>query len=468
MAQADDTWSANANDAFEISLVKPSSSGLKTLAKFNPKFTYPIFGDDESIFGYQGLKINLRYHANDMRPNLDIAYNKKFKAIGETEAADIHQILKDFLPEVAFQRAADFENAIKSVPKDWAPPGTRLKDVEATDGEYSVWYGSLADPAIKQMVQRIQILVPLFIEGGSFIGTDDSDSADRWTVFFMFRKRHVLGADDEFSYEFVGYSTVYRFFLYRPHAASKEAPTLDFELPKGDFSLAELPCRTRISQFVILPPFQGKGNAARLYSTIFTHYLENAQTVEITVEDPNEAFDDLRDLTDLAFLRRDPEFNQIRIDTSVKIPKKGPAPRTIVDPSKLETLRQRTKIAPRQFARVVEMQLLSKLPEAVRPSLEQEPSKEQGTAEQHHEYQLWRLWVKQRIYRQNKEILSQLDRSERIDKLEETLSSVELEYLRLLGMFEHRGRHETSANGKRKLEVRTEGGSSKKARLEAA
>lgn len=369
---------------------------------------------------------------------------------------------------MAFQRAADFENAIKSVPKDWAPPGTRLKDVEATDGEYSVWYGSMADPAIKQMVQRIQILVPLFIEGGSFIGTDDSDSADRWTVFFMFRKRHVLGADDEFSYEFVGYSTVYRFFLYRPHAASKEAPTLDFELPKGDFSLAELPCRTRISQFVILPPFQGKGNAARLYSTIFTHYLENAQTVEITVEDPNEAFDDLRDLTDLAFLRRDPEFNQIRIDTSVKIPKKGPAPRTIVDPSKLETLRQRTKIAPRQFARVVEMQLLSKLPEAVRPSLEQEPSKEQGTAEQHHEYQLWRLWVKQRIYRQNKEILSQLDRSERIDKLEETLSSVELEYLRLLGMFEHRSRHETSANGKRKLEVRTEGGNSKKARLEAA
>src|ERR1700694_2036989 len=45
--------SANANDALTISLVAADSSGSKTLSSFHPKFTYPIFGDDESIFGYQ-------------------------------------------------------------------------------------------------------------------------------------------------------------------------------------------------------------------------------------------------------------------------------------------------------------------------------------------------------------------------------------------------------------------------------
>ncbi len=91
--------SSNSNEALEITLVKPSTTGLKPVGSFNPKFTYPIFGDDERIFGYKNLKVNLRYHVTDMRPNLQVSYSKKFKAIGDTEPTDINAILKDFLPE---------------------------------------------------------------------------------------------------------------------------------------------------------------------------------------------------------------------------------------------------------------------------------------------------------------------------------------------------------------------------------
>lgn len=91
--------SSNSNEALEISLVKPSPGGLRPVATFNPKFTYPIFGDDERIFGYKNLKINLRYHVTDMRPNLQVSYARKFKSIGDTEPTDINAILKDFLPE---------------------------------------------------------------------------------------------------------------------------------------------------------------------------------------------------------------------------------------------------------------------------------------------------------------------------------------------------------------------------------
>ena len=93
---------------------------------------------------------------------------------------------------------------------------------------------------------------------------------------------------------------------------------LDFELTPSDadeeYSFLRHTCRSRISQFVILPPFQRGGNGSLFYNSIFDHYLKEPQTIEITVEDPNEAFDDMRDLNDLARLRTVPEFAALKIN----------------------------------------------------------------------------------------------------------------------------------------------------------
>jgi histone acetyltransferase 1 len=91
--------STESNDAVNISLVTPGDGGLKTLHSFNPKMTYSIFGDEETIFGYQGLRINLRYNACDMRPGLQIMYTKKFKTVGETSPTDLKAILEEYLPK---------------------------------------------------------------------------------------------------------------------------------------------------------------------------------------------------------------------------------------------------------------------------------------------------------------------------------------------------------------------------------
>lgn len=90
--------SANATESLNISLIAPATGATKTIATFNPKFTYSIFGDDERIFGYKDLKINLRYRTFDMRPNVQISYGKKFQSVGETEAADVDATLKEHLP----------------------------------------------------------------------------------------------------------------------------------------------------------------------------------------------------------------------------------------------------------------------------------------------------------------------------------------------------------------------------------
>lgn len=78
-----------------ISLVSPTPSGLQLISTFNPSFTYPIFGEDEKIFGYKNLKIDLRYRANDMRPHVQTSYSSKFTPIGETEAMDVLGMLKE-------------------------------------------------------------------------------------------------------------------------------------------------------------------------------------------------------------------------------------------------------------------------------------------------------------------------------------------------------------------------------------
>ena len=90
--------SSNANEAVEISIVQAGETSPETLASFHPHFTYPIFGEEERIFGYQGLKIHLRFAAHDAYPNIEISYDKRFKTVGDTMATNIEEVMKDWIP----------------------------------------------------------------------------------------------------------------------------------------------------------------------------------------------------------------------------------------------------------------------------------------------------------------------------------------------------------------------------------
>lgn len=95
-----DEWTVKANDAITVSLVAKSEQGPpKTIASFHPTWTYPIVGDSETIYGYKGLKINLRYNASDMRPHLS---HSSAKRVPEDEACaevdDVNDLLDPYLP----------------------------------------------------------------------------------------------------------------------------------------------------------------------------------------------------------------------------------------------------------------------------------------------------------------------------------------------------------------------------------
>ncbi|KAI5862318.1 acyl-CoA N-acyltransferase [Durotheca rogersii] len=483
----EDEWTVNANNALSLSLVRPTATAIDKVASFHPEFTYAVFGQDESIFGYKGLRIELQYDARDLRPNLSVSSARKFTAVGDVEAVDIRETLREFLPGVAFQSKQDFQLAIKNIPDNWTPPGSLLKTYEKNGETYEIWHGKLSDPAILQLVKRIQFVVLLFIEGGSYIGVDAEGkdepaySLSRWSIFFVYKKEADPAAAGKHQYTFQGYSTVYNFWMYQTPAPRKIPNNESWELPTGDFPLEYLPHRVRISQFVILPPFQGKGIGAFLYNTIFELAINNSAVKEVTVEDPNDDFDLLRDLCDMKYLRKNaPEFSGLRLNTEIAIPEKGATLHhstqvsasedasasgdPIVDIARLESLRVKSKIAPRQFSRLVEMHLMSTLPDSVRPQAERDSGKQAAPEADKHAYALWRLLLKQRLYRRNMSVLGEFEITERIIKLNETVGNVEWEYARILDRLESAT---TASDGKRKLDVADAGENpvSKKARV---
>lgn len=322
--------------------------------------------------------------------------------------------------------------------------------------------GTLADQLVLALVKRVQVLVSLFIEGGTPIATESTeekemDPLNRWTVFFLYEKRPREKMPGKFNYVFAGYATVYRFFIYRPNTSETQSIN-DLELPMKNLSFTDLPCRSRISQFLIIEPFQHKGNGQRLYSTVYQTLLNDPNTFEITVEDPNEAFDVLRDRSDLKFLRKQAEFNDIKINTKVVIPKEGRLPSNIVDRKALNLIRHKYKIAPRQFSRLTEMHLMSKLPDSVRTDIAREMEgreKKTATKADEYEYRLWKLIAKSRINAQNKEQLATLEPHERVEALDETIGSVELEYALQLSMLEP-PKDVSASQKKRKLSENTE------------
>lgn len=85
------------------------------------------------------------------------------------------------------------------------------------------------------------------------------------------------------------------------------------------------------------------------------------------------------------------------------------------------------------------MYLLSTLPPSVRQSGTARLTRGARSAgEEDRRWFYWRLLVKQRIYRKNRDVLMQLERMERVEKVEETVGEQVGDYERLLRRMKER------------------------------
>ena len=437
-------WSSNSNECFTIQLTRRNGEVVES---FPPEFTYAMFGNEEAIFGYQDLSITLSFMADDLAPKLNITYEKKFPTQGEVKPTDIEEALRGFLPDKAFDKALVLKVG------QFKPPGEKIHSYTRGGKSYETYCASLADKSARRILENMQILVPMFIDGGSTLELEQDWTAARWKIFLVYEVSNTT------TYTLAGFGTSYRNFTFPERKKAVQfdpfSPTsqaldafLSVDGPTNqlaqdpDVEPLELPSRERLSQFLMLPPWHGAGHGQELYNTMFRH-LTAAETVrEFTVEDPNERFDDLRDFCDLLRLRAEiPEFADLRIVTDLpadKIEPKANIPVELIVPAAVrKEIMARTKIMPRQFDRLVEMHTLSHIPHQHR-SRSRITKKMKATSEHDKAYYLWRLYAKHRLYIFNKDQLGQVEHEERVAALESALESVQHQFLETIAKVEER------------------------------
>jgi histone acetyltransferase 1 len=420
-------WTADANEALTLSLVRAEEDkqvlgGEETYEEFHPTFTYPIYGEDEKIYGYQDLVIDVRFASGSLAQYLSVRYAQKLDA--STTVDNVEGILKEFIPPDYDTDEAAFLTRVQEDAASFKPVGsvvhTYTRPAPSTSGsssatrevvEYEVYHATWNDPGFREYHRRMQIFILLYIEAGSYISEDD----DAWQFFVLYEKRKRQNGTK--TYHFIGYSSVYKFYCF----------------PEKH--------RLRLSQFIIVPPYQHQGHGSELYKTIYNYALLTPLISELTVEDPAEAFEDLRDRNDLRMLLANENFmkegfgNEAVSHGGGKVRKRktraranpmGAPSGTVkgtkkmgppIDKAWSETFRTQLKMAGRQWQRLMEMLILMHLDSADIQAA-----------------RAYRLQVKERLYRFNFEILAQLEKEERLEKLEETFQSLREDYLRILEM----------------------------------
>ncbi|KAM9919427.1 hypothetical protein OXX59_007944 [Metschnikowia pulcherrima] len=367
-------WTASSNEAITIYITDTAGSAQS----FQPSFTYPIFGEAETIFGYQDLQIFLCFDAVTFYPFLNVKWSKK---LDETDVDPKETLLK-LLPEsTVYKDELKWRDAIDGEQKDFKIPGEIVGEKWTKNGEdYAIYKINMASEQGAELLKRLQILVLLFIEAGTYIEHTDP----KWDFYVLYKVTNP-GLP-----EVVGFATAYNYWSY-PGAEKHDAGVVH--------------TRKKLSQFIILPVFQGQLLGADFYDRLYIAWAAEKNVLEIVVEDPNESFDDLRDRVDFSRLVKS---QRIDLNTfSVELAQKDGFFAQFKADEKLER---------RQLQRLFEMALLYQLKHGL--------AKDSKWAV--------RLFIKQRLYEKNIEALKDMDEPTRLDKLQTAYMSLEDDYYRIL------------------------------------
>jgi len=262
------------NDALEFKMVKTVEDFDDPEAGFLPEMCHQIYGDNENIFGYKGLKVKLYMSAGSLESFVTHEFDDKVdpaKTDGVT-ADDVISPLVKILAPGSFTDSKDQFLAYVNSEKEtqFRPMGELVNTITNNSRQYEVYKCEESTPRFREYHERLQAWIMFYIDAASFIDIDD----DSWRMFLMFEKTGGPGSE---RYSMVGYITVYQYYAY----GREDNKT-----------------RPRISQMLVLPPYQRKGLGSQLLETVYRNYLSDDKVIDITVEDPSDNFVRLRDFVD--------------------------------------------------------------------------------------------------------------------------------------------------------------------------
>ena len=293
-----------ANDVVSFRIVT-GAADMDTAEPFEPEFTHQVFRDDETIFGYRELDVKVYIQANLCKSLVEISYAEKVQST-LNPPDDVLALLKKHFPDVYTDRAA-FLAALEAdagapipagggeiVAEYDSPPatttttegGVKVSAAAAAGGgneennhaeeegcKDTVRVFRLCEEEVWKWHARFEPMTMFYIDAASPLDSED----ERWLLFAVIRSN-----PRNKTWRLVSFATVYQFFMY--------------------------PCstRARLSQIIVLPPYQRQGLGGRVLEAVRSHAVGKGFH-DITVEDPTTQLQRLRDVADVRALTQLPE-----------------------------------------------------------------------------------------------------------------------------------------------------------------
>ncbi len=301
-------WHAWASAALRMRLVERAAQLDSTVykqigcAEFDAVYTHQLI-EDELLVGYKRPRVVLSFLADSLHAFAHMSFADRAPAPPYTNVA---RKLKELAPpgvlidvdRAAFVKRHQLASDAKLRPP-WHPPGSLVDRYSVGERHFEIYSGSTAaDADLRAFVARASLFLTFFIEVASYIRFDDD-----WLAFLLFERLSPTRV------AFAGFLVLYRWRLMPPAL------------------------RWRISQVLVLPPFQRQGHGAALLRAVYSAAQQpTSDVLDITVEDASDGFTRVRDAVDLELLLR-ARILPLPAETEVQPPRSRLAgePRTLVD-----------------------------------------------------------------------------------------------------------------------------------------
>ncbi|XP_044471152.1 histone acetyltransferase type B catalytic subunit-like isoform X1 [Mangifera indica] len=330
---ADVDAGVEAKDCIKIYLVSSKEEvGVSDSFCINPVDLNSFFDEDGKIYGYQELKITVWVSMISFHSYADITF--KSTSDRGKGITDLKSALQSIFAETLVESKDDFlqtfstethfiRSAVSTGEVIQHKASNEHSHVEQAVSDLEVVRMVVGNMATGHLYSCLVPLVLLLVDGSNPIDVTDP----RWELYLLIQKKEDQQGDIQ--NRLLGFTALYRFYHY-PDST-----------------------RIRLSQILILPPYQRKG-----YGSYLVEVLSNVAIAEnvydFTVEEPLDSFQHVRTCVDIKHLLA---FEPIRlaINSAVlslkegKLSKKIHAPQFVPPLSAVDDVRKTLKINKKQF-----------------------------------------------------------------------------------------------------------------------
>ncbi|ONM54422.1 Histone acetyltransferase type B catalytic subunit [Zea mays] len=324
-----------ANECMKVFLVwNPGEVSSVDCTAIQPFDLNHFFGEDGKIYGYKNLKlshmiINVWISAKSFHGYADVSFDET--SDGGKGITDLKPVLQNIFGENLVEK----EEFLHTFSKECEYIRTAVTNGSAIkhDGSYE------SDPAVEIvrvelqgaaafLYSRLVPLVLLLVEGSTPIDIGEHG----WEMLLVVKKATQEAGS---KFELLGFAAVHNFYHY----------------PES--------IRLRISQILVLPPYQGEGHGLGLLEAI--NYIAQSENIyDVTIESPSDYLQYVRSSIDcLRLLMFDPIKPALgAIVLSLKetnLSKRAQSLRMVPPADLMETVRQKLKINKKQFLRCWEI-----------------------------------------------------------------------------------------------------------------